>query len=142
MLAVTHHVIVQCAARRAGFETWFSDYALLGDDIVIGNEQVAKCYLVIMNDLGVSINLSKSVVSTTGSMEFAKRLIIKGQDLSPLGPKSMAAIIRNPSSSATFLIDFFNREGIANLVSIRATLRAFGVKTIAGMKPVRFTSRI
>jgi hypothetical protein len=142
MLALTHHVIVQIAARRAGFGSWFGDYALLGDDIVIANEQVAKSYLTIMQDLGVSINLSKSVVSTTGSMEFAKRLIVKGTDLSPIGPKSIASIIRDPRNSTTFFVDFINREGIANVEMVRDLFKQFGVEPKARMSPRRFTSQI
>jgi len=62
MLALTHHVIVQVAARRAGIGQWFSNYAILGDDIVIADPRVAPHYLNIMRDtLGVDINLSKSL---------------------------------------------------------------------------------
>lgn len=74
MLALTHHVIVQVAARRAGFEK-FEDYAILGDDIVIANGAVAKIYLQIIKDLGVDVNLSKSLVSKDSVAEFAKRII-------------------------------------------------------------------
>jgi len=44
MLAITHHAIVQFAAYRAGYEQWFPDYAVLGDDIVIMDGNVANCY--------------------------------------------------------------------------------------------------
>jgi len=71
MLAITHHVIVQIAARRAGFMKGFIHYAVLGDDIVINHNEVAEEYLLIMKTLGVDINLSKSVVSEKFS-EFAK----------------------------------------------------------------------
>jgi len=57
MLALTHHELVRVAAVRAGL-TGFSDYAVLGDDIVITNDAVASEYLKIMKYLGVSINLS------------------------------------------------------------------------------------
>jgi hypothetical protein len=73
MLAVTHHVIVQIAAMKAGFKGLFSDYALLGDDICIADQSVAEQYLILMASLGVEINLSKSLVSQTGVTEFAKR---------------------------------------------------------------------
>jgi hypothetical protein len=62
MLALTHHVIVQIAARRAGKLGWFTNYALLGDDVVIADPMVAPQYLLLMRDiLGVEINLSKSL---------------------------------------------------------------------------------
>nr|UPW42151.1 MAG: putative RNA dependent RNA polymerase [Xinjiang mito-like virus 50] len=98
MLALSHHLIVQVAARRSGILKWFEDYAVLGDDIVIGNEAVANCYLILMSDLGVSINLSKSLVSASGSCEFAKRFYFQGKDVSPLGPKSLLEMIKSPRS--------------------------------------------
>jgi hypothetical protein len=71
MLALTHHTIVRYAALKAGIHD-FRSYAVLGDDIVIANDEVASNYLEVMNDLGVSINLSKSIVSKDIA-EFAKK---------------------------------------------------------------------
>lgn len=105
MLALTHHVIVQIAARRSGFKNWFQDYAVLGDDIVIANKAVSNSYLFIMETLGVDINMSKSLVSTTGSLEFAKRLIIESKDVSPIGPKSISQLINSPRSIKDMIIN-------------------------------------
>jgi hypothetical protein len=71
MLALTHHLIVREAALRVGIEN-FTEYALLGDDIVIRNSIVAQKYVYLMNALGVSINMSKSVISKDFA-EFASR---------------------------------------------------------------------
>lgn len=70
MLALTHHVIVRIAAHKVGINN-FSDYCVLGDDIVIRNDAVADAYYNLMADLGVSINLGKSVNSNDFA-EFAK----------------------------------------------------------------------
>lgn len=74
-LAVTHHWIVQLAASRVtGSYTWNESYEILGDDLVIFDEAIAKEYLVIMSDLGCEINLHKSIVSKSRPVfEFAKR---------------------------------------------------------------------
>jgi hypothetical protein len=57
-----------------GYSALFRDYAVLGDDIVIADKAVAMSYLQIMRDLGVEINLSKSLISEQkGVLEFAKR---------------------------------------------------------------------
>lgn len=48
MLALTHHLLVQLAAFRVGKTTWFEDYALLGDDIVIADRAVAESYHFLM----------------------------------------------------------------------------------------------
>lgn len=96
MLALTHHVIVQLAARRVGHSVWFEQYALLGDDIVIADPKVGASYLSIMRDiLGVEINLSKSLESEQGVMEFAKRLFKGSVDFTPLSPKVLLLSTRN-----------------------------------------------
>lgn len=48
---------------------------ILGDDIIILDPKVAKFYLRIMQQLCVGINLSKSLISTIGYAEFAKKFI-------------------------------------------------------------------
>nr|UAN07874.1 putative RNA-dependent RNA polymerase [Rhizoctonia solani mitovirus 40] len=74
-LAITHHWIVQLAAYRVhSNDTWFLEYEILGDDIVIFDRLVAAEYLNIMAVLGCGINLNKSIVSLTRPVfEFAKR---------------------------------------------------------------------
>jgi hypothetical protein len=67
MLALIHYVIVRILAQRVGLLN-FSDYCILGDDVVIRNSAVADEYYNLMKSLGVSINLSKSV----NSYEFAE----------------------------------------------------------------------
>jgi len=71
MLALTHHVIVRHAAIKAGIHN-FKDYAVLGDDLVIANDNVSHHYLAICENLGVEINLSKSIISDSIA-EFAKK---------------------------------------------------------------------
>jgi hypothetical protein len=85
MLALTHHLIVQCAYREVfptSPFTWYDNYELLGDDIVLFDEDVAKVYLRLMTEFGVGINLSKSVLSNNGSFEFAKVTSYKGTTVS------------------------------------------------------------
>nr|UPW42071.1 MAG: putative RNA dependent RNA polymerase [Xinjiang mito-like virus 69] len=94
MLNLTHHMILQyCATLVHGPLTtlpvgsWWTDYEVLGDDIVIFDPEVASKYLMIMSDLGVDINLSKSLVSNIGVAEYAKRTVCQGLDVSPLSFK-------------------------------------------------------
>lgn len=94
MLALTHHVIVQVAAARVG-KPLFQSYALLGDDIVIADEAVAKSYHMIMTQiLGVEINLSKSLVSND-SFEFAKRLVTMDGEVSAVGAKNLLVALKS-----------------------------------------------
>lgn len=88
-LAWFHHVVVWVSAYRSGFKrpTRFSDYCILGDDIVIANTTVAKHYTFIMNNvLGVQISVEKSFISK-GKAEFAKSLYYEGMDLTPISPR-------------------------------------------------------
>lgn len=83
-LAVTHHWIVQIAASKANKgHTWYLNYELLGDDLVIFDADVAREYLVIMEVLGCEINLTKSIVSPKKPVfEFAKRTCVGNQIVS------------------------------------------------------------
>jgi hypothetical protein len=62
-LALVHHVIVQFAAKQAGKEAWFTDYLVLGDDIVIADKLVADAYLTVCDSFGIQVGLAKSLVS-------------------------------------------------------------------------------
>jgi len=84
MLALTHHLLVQIAAIRAGavpLGTWFTEYAVLGDDLVIADKRVADSYLQLLKEMGMEVNLYKSLLSDTGRcLEFAKRTIYIAPD--------------------------------------------------------------
>lgn len=76
MFALSHHVIVQYSAFKTGQSSQgkfgeFGEYALLGDDIVIGNRVVAEHYKRTMKSLGVELSEAKSHESKV-FVEFAK----------------------------------------------------------------------
>jgi len=101
MLALTHHVLVQYAAILAGYSRLFKDYCVLGDDVVIANDAVAREYQKLMSILGMEINLSKSLVSKR-LCEFAKTWMYNPDgssdfiELTPLGSKNMIGAIKSP----------------------------------------------
>lgn len=96
-MALTHHHI----ARYAGAK----EYAILGDDIVIRGESEALKYQEIMEALGVSISLSKSVLPspTSNQAEIAKRLFLNGVEVTPLPSKLMEEGVKHPILFAEFL---------------------------------------
>jgi hypothetical protein len=110
MLAITHHFIVQVSAWNSGVVSrsrLFSQYAVLGDDIVIWNSTVAREYLRIMKILGVEVGLAKSVLSKKGiGLEFAKRTIIQGHDVSPVPFKEQESAHRKLASLKQFAIKY------------------------------------
>lgn len=106
MLAITHHYIVQYCAWitfTTPHNELFLEYGVLGDDIVIWNRKVARKYLKVMKDLGVEVGLAKSVVSEKGlGLEFAKRTIVGGADVSPIPFKEMSSAHRSLSTMTAF----------------------------------------
>lgn len=59
--SLAHHALVRgiCADLRVNVDC----YRILGDDIVINNKRVANKYEEVMNQLGATINRSKSIIS-------------------------------------------------------------------------------
>jgi len=105
MLALTHHFIVQVAAWRAGFphKKLFKDYAVLGDDLVIGNTKVKDQYLKILDELGMSCGLHKSLLSKNGTgLEFAKSTFVDGVNVSPISFKELAHALTDLSAWSAF----------------------------------------
>jgi hypothetical protein len=121
MLALTHHAIVQWAAKMEGIEGWFDLYAVLGDDIIIAHDGVARRYVRICEWFGVEIGLAKSLISKGRTCEFAKKLFFNGKDCSGL-PLKLWAASQTSMSVAAMLASAYPTEGsIANFV------RALGV---------------
>lgn len=98
LFALSHHYIVWLAALKAypNRSSPFTDYALLGDDIVIADEAVACQYSLLLERLGVSISIPKSIISRNGTVEFAKRYWTKSMQVD-LSPVSMKAIFGSNS---------------------------------------------
>jgi hypothetical protein len=100
MLALTHHFIVQSYYSDSPER----DYAILGDDVVVP-EHLANHYQTVMESLGVSISLPKSIVSSE-MVEFAKRVrTVDGEDLSIIGPGLIMAGVRDRWVSALALAE-------------------------------------
>lgn len=86
MLALLHHVIVAHSAHLAGDDN-FTDYVILGDDIVIASNDVAQHYRDTMGELGMVLSPNKSVTPHSEDIsgaEFASRLALNGHEVSPL----------------------------------------------------------
>jgi hypothetical protein len=136
MLAFTHHFIVQVAALRGGVVKrgrLFTQYALLGDDIVIGNRAVAREYLVLMKGLGVDIGLHKSINSPQGlALEFAKRTFFEGTDVSPISLKELEASLKDVNA----MVSYMHKYTISIPTAI--AIAGYGYKVLGGLnKPFR-----
>jgi hypothetical protein len=112
MLALTHHLIVKVAASQVGIKN-FNSYCLLGDDIVINHDAVAERYLVLMESLGVAINLSKSVISKDLA-EFAKRLVSPLGEISPIGAGNILLVSRRTNLIGALLAELYNKSVVTD----------------------------
>jgi len=111
-MAMVHHLLVQFSAwrvtqaglatmnlslqqiRRIGWKpgTWFQDYLILGDDLVIADKQVAEAYIEVATALGVKIGLAKSFISDKGFLNFANQSYVGETNVSPLSFKEMIGV--------------------------------------------------
>jgi len=66
-----------------------SPYVLLGDDILIGDKELAEEYRKIIRSLGVDVSPIKSH-SSDKLFEFAKRLVLNGQEITPFPISALA----------------------------------------------------
>lgn len=87
VFALSHHAIIQFCAHLENVKS-FRDYIVIGDDVAIFHRKVAMRYLEIMDSIGVSINLDKSIISSKDSSaaEIAKRIFLRGEEISPIPP--------------------------------------------------------
>lgn len=91
LFALSHHILVWWAANQVYPGVLFQSYAILGDDVVIADEEVARLYESALGRLEVQISYTKSLISHSGSTEFAKRFRVKDlrKDLSPISIRNL-----------------------------------------------------
>lgn len=85
---------------RPGVRFWDYALALLGDDIVIADPEVAESYKQVMAEAEVTISIEKSLVSDKGALEFAKRFLTEGGtvDLSPVSCRMLRTLVSSISA--------------------------------------------
>jgi hypothetical protein len=83
-LAITNHVLIRISALRVGKKK-FSDYLVLGDDVVIFNNEIEREYRKILTEIGVKYDPYDCYsCGKTHSLEIAKRLFREGKEISPI----------------------------------------------------------
>lgn len=80
--ALAHHFLVWKACKMSNLRWRRARYMLLGDDIVIANDTLAKNYKKLLTEWGVEIQHSKTHISPYG-FEFAKQIRLHGENVSP-----------------------------------------------------------
>lgn len=102
--AVTHHYLIYYCCRILGKDWKVLPYVLLGDDIVIGDKDVAEEYLKVLNTLGVGVSSAKTH-SSPHFYEFAKRLIYKGVEISPFPVSALRETLKDNSLFVNLLVE-------------------------------------
>lgn len=147
-MALTHHAIVQYAAHLAGVKAWYPHYAVLGDDVVILGKHVAEKYLHVMDTFGIPIGLHKSLISTNGTFEYAKRFYYKGVNTSHI---SLTEFFQGLVNIPSFLEVVRKARGLNPRVRLVDAIRArdHGFKSgssltnpLIGRRPGRVTNLI
>jgi hypothetical protein len=93
-MALVHHFVVQYCAKTQGRladEELFTNYRILGDDIVLGDKEVSEKYLEVMTSLGVKISSHKSYVGSK-LINFANKTYVDGVNISPASLKEEMSI--------------------------------------------------
>lgn len=120
--SLTHHWLVQyCAAlcdKKYKKPFTFQAYYVLGDDIVIMDEGVAKMYQSVMDSFDVHINTSKSYIADGKHCgEFTKRLFLHHEEISPI-PITQIVSVQESIYNLPNLIDTLSqRWGIVSILA-------------------------
>jgi len=111
---LSHHLLVHWCAKLEGVSN-FNQYILLGDDIVIKHNEIAKRYIKWCNYLDVKISMNKTHVSKD-TYEFAKRWITNDNEVTGLPMNGIINNIKNPFIVITFLYSYFKIKNNRYLV--------------------------
>lgn len=97
--ALCHHLILWYCAERLYPGRKFQKYALLGDDIVIGDEKVVDVYKDVLTDLGVKISVKKSLVWGGLEFSFSNKFRIHDRELSPISVNTAGSACHSVDAS-------------------------------------------
>lgn len=136
LFALTHHILVWCAAEAVYPGKYFKTYGLLGDDLVIGDRRVADAYMRMLSYLDVEISISKSLISNKGAFEFAKKYFIRcGEfDCSPISLR-LLLLARSTLGLATI------RNAYTPSLRCLLRLAGAGYRVMSRLSPLRFSNR-
>nr|WTN86941.1 RNA-dependent RNA polymerase [Fusarium oxysporum mitovirus 3] len=79
---LAHHYIFFFISKELNIPFKQMKYCLLGDDVLIGDADIAQMYMEIMKNLGIEISISKTHISPH-FCEFAKQLIYRNENITP-----------------------------------------------------------
>lgn len=135
---ICHHLVVHYCAQKVGYKQFsFNQYIILGDDIVIKDDNVAQEYIRIITKLGVELSLQKTHVSKD-TYEFAKRWFHRGQEITHFPIKGIVDNINNPFIVLSIIYDHFKIKN--NLYTYQGTLVNLIVSLYDGLQ-IKFINK-
>ncbi|AZT88622.1 RNA-dependent RNA polymerase [Loramyces juncicola mitovirus 1] len=102
--ALTHHYIIYTICKKLGKKWKSLPYALLGDDIVIADQEVGEEYMKVIKTLGLDISMMKTHKSKD-LYEFAKRIYYKGQEITPFPVSALKECGKSFGMLTTLLVE-------------------------------------
>nr|UEP19809.1 RNA-dependent RNA polymerase [Sclerotinia sclerotiorum mitovirus 46] len=150
MFTLSHHILVRYAGLLNGIQQ-FNNYIMLGDDIVINHNKVAKTYIRLLHALGVETSKTKTHVSKD-TYEFAKRWIdTKHGEVTGLPIKGLIDNINNISICYQILFDWvlkgnwikINKSLVESVAQFLYRTQEFGLHPSGGktkvFKPIGYS---
>lgn len=116
--ALAHHYVLYYCSRKLGIKWSEAPYVLLGDDIVIKHDELAKKYMEVMTSLGLEFSEKKTHISRT-LFEFAKRTFHNGEEITPFPIAALWTTRKTPSLALNVLVSE-SRKGWISPIGIPA----------------------
>nr|UJQ92584.1 MAG: putative RNA-dependent RNA polymerase [Mitoviridae sp.] len=133
LATLTHVAICDMICQIRGIQG--RDFRIVGDDVVIANEELAIDYQCAMNDLGVKINLSKSAVSDKLGEFLGKQITRWG-----VSPSIKVKLLREPAQLLSAL-GYYGQRALDYLLPLERkwAVAAYLPEDLGGLgwRPVR-----
>lgn len=137
MLALAHHAIVQYSAGLVGRYEWFEDYGIVGDDIVILDQEVALRYREVVTELGIEVSEEKSLISELGVFEFCKRLVTPQGDVTGIPVKLLYQAFRYPLDAPVLIRHLHRRDFTLFPITVARAFSMLSARSVDLKKAIR-----
>jgi len=101
---LAHHFVMFQACNDCGIPWNTAPYVMLGDDVMIGCNELAKAYRIRIQNLGVEVS-SEKTFSSEFIGEFAKRLFYKFDEITPFPISGLSEVASRCYLLVNYLID-------------------------------------
>jgi len=101
---LAHHFVMYQACRDVSIQWKDAPYVMLGDDVMVGNTGLAEAYRARIKALGVEV-ASEKTFSSRFVGEFAKRIIYKGEEVTPFPVSGLSEVASRCYLLVNYLID-------------------------------------